>query len=166
MFSDMIVSVAALAAFAGQALANPAPVPVGKLMARQGYTEDCKATYSVESGDTCLKIQHSFDDVWPLENFYEWNPQVDMNCTNLYPGEVVCVGDGAYYPKPACPAPVDQGVVANCASCYVVQDGDSCPSITEANDVSMQQLLLWNPSLNAACTNLALGYNYCVAVEA
>ncbi|XDG10377.1 hypothetical protein ABKA04_009992 [Annulohypoxylon sp. FPYF3050] len=155
--------VAALALAANQAFA--APTELSPLVARQGYVSDCTSTYSVVSGDTCNVIIDKFNDTFTLANFYSWNPQVASDCHNLYPGEVVCVGLGSSSEPPACPAPVQPGLVSNCDACYLVVEGDTCYAVTQAKGISLADFLLWNPSVNAACTNLQLGYNYCVGVE-
>ncbi|KAI2611979.1 carbohydrate-binding module family 50 protein [Hypoxylon sp. NC1633] len=159
-----ITTAAALALAASQAFAAPAP---GTLVARQGYTEDCVTTYSVQSGDRCIDIIDKFNDTFTLEEFYTWNPEVANGCYNLYPGEVVCVGlaDTPSQP-PACPVPAAPGLVSDCDACHLVVEGDNCYAVTQAAGISLSDFLLWNPSLEAGCTNLLLGYNYCVGVEA
>ncbi|KAK6066642.1 LysM domain-containing protein-like protein 1 [Seiridium cupressi] len=119
----------------------------------------------VQSGDYCNKIRDQFNDTWSLDDFYAWNPEVDNVCSNLYPGEVVCVGmnDTSTVP-PACPVPVQPGLVSNCAKCYEAVELDNCYNITEAEGISLDDFHLWNPSIDAACTNILLGYNYCVGV--
>ncbi|KAI1094883.1 carbohydrate-binding module family 50 protein [Rostrohypoxylon terebratum] len=156
--------VAALALVANQAFA--APTEMSHLVARQGYDSNCTETYSVISGDTCLAIVNKYNGTFSLSDFYSWNPQVASDCHNLYPGEVVCVGLGDATEPPACPAPVQPGLVSDCDACYLVVEGDTCYGVTQANGISLADFLLWNPSLDAACTNLQLGYNYCVGVEA
>ncbi|KAG8935162.1 hypothetical protein FRC01_007395 [Tulasnella sp. 417] len=50
---------------------------------------DCQTTYVVESGDYCWLIatNHGIDTETLLSN----NPQVSSDCSNIYPGEVLCV---------------------------------------------------------------------------
>ncbi|KAG8986924.1 hypothetical protein FRB90_003690, partial [Tulasnella sp. 427] len=50
---------------------------------------DCQATYVVQSGDSCWAIATSYgiDTDTLLSN----NPQVNSACSNIYPGEVLCV---------------------------------------------------------------------------
>jgi len=93
--------------------------------------------------------------------------QKQPNCSNLWVGEVVCVGvSNSTGPPPACPVPVKPGLVSNCHSCYKVVEGDACVTIINSNHITLAQFHTWNPDLNAACTNLEIGYNYCVGVSA
>ncbi|KAI1774930.1 carbohydrate-binding module family 50 protein [Hypoxylon cercidicola] len=142
-----------------------APTSEALLVARQGYTPDCYRTYSVEQGDTCNVIINKFNATFTLAEFYEWNPQVADGCYNLYPGEVVCAGlSTTSTTPPACPVPVAPGLVSNCADCYLVAEGDNCYGVSGAYGIAMSDFLLWNPSLYQNCTNLQIGYNYCVGV--
>ncbi|KAI1214141.1 carbohydrate-binding module family 50 protein [Annulohypoxylon truncatum] len=154
--------IAALALAANQVFA--APTQTSQLLARQGYTSDCSKTYSVATGDTCIGIVDKLGDTFTLSQFYTWNPQVASDCHNLFPGEVVCVGVTATAPT-TCPAPTQPGIAANCDACYTVVEGDTCYAVTTAKGISLANFLAWNPSVNAACTNLQLGYNYCVGVS-
>ncbi|KAF3067179.1 carbohydrate-binding module family 50 protein [Daldinia childiae] len=153
-----IVSVLALAA--NQVLAFPA-----ELFPRQGYVPNCKTTYSVVSGDTCNAIITKLGNTFTLDQFYSMNPQVAKDCSNLYPGELVCV---ALQPTtgPVCPAPTPSNTVSNCNACYHVVEGDNCWTITQAKGISFDNFRKWNPTIDASCSNLQLGYNYCVGVSA
>ncbi|KAI6086246.1 hypothetical protein F4821DRAFT_131162 [Hypoxylon rubiginosum] len=143
-----------------------APTSEKHLVARQGYTSDCYRTYSVESGDTCNVIIDKFGDTFTLAEFYSWNPQVADGCYNLYPNEVVCIGlNNTSTIPPACPVPTPPGTISNCADCYTIADGDNCYGVSQKFGISLTDFENWNPSLVAGCTNLQLGYNYCVAVE-
>ncbi|KAI5917129.1 hypothetical protein F4810DRAFT_716755 [Camillea tinctor] len=163
IFTTAIAAVAAT--LSGQALASPAPGRAA-LVARQGYIDTCTATYAVQSGDRCIDIRDKYNAAFSLDEFYSWNPQVDEYCSNLYPGEVVCVGVGnTTNPQPSCPAPVKPGIVGNCDACYKVVDSDYCYAVAADHGITLDQLLAWNPDLNAACSNLEVGYNYCVGVS-
>ncbi|KAH9903988.1 hypothetical protein F4778DRAFT_76052 [Xylariomycetidae sp. FL2044] len=162
MISNLIVAV--LAGLASTALAAPTTAESVQLVARQGYDPNCTATYSVQPGDTCNKIRDSFNGTFTTDDFYAWNPQVNEYCSNLYPDEIVCVGLGEAGPPPACPVPVAPGLVSNCAACHLVVEGDNCEALAAASGVTYDDILLWNPSLYANCTNLQLDYNYCVGV--
>lgn len=88
------------------------------------------------------------------------------DCHNLYPGEIVCVGVETTPPNPpGCPVPVAPGLVSNCDRCYTVVSGDYCYAVAQKTGITLSQLYLWNPSLTSDCTNLQLGYNYCVGVK-
>ncbi|KAI0838893.1 carbohydrate-binding module family 50 protein [Hypoxylon sp. FL0890] len=153
-FINTIVAALALAA-------NTFAAPTELLMPRQGYISTCDATYTVVSGDTCIAIINKEGNTFTLAQFYSWNPQVNSGCTNLYPGELVCVGVAT---TTGCPAPTEPGIAANCDSCYTVVSGDTCLSITQPRGISLSDFYAWNPSINSGCTNLQPGYNYCVGV--
>lgn len=86
-------------------------------------------------------------------------------CSNLYPGEVVCVGKNETSAiPPACPVPIQPGLVSNCAKCYQAVELDNCYKINEAQNITFADFRLWNPSVDAGCTNILSGYNYCVGV--
>ncbi|KAI1423360.1 hypothetical protein F5Y12DRAFT_547929 [Xylaria sp. FL1777] len=157
-------AVLSIVAFATQGFAMP--TSGFELVARQGYTSNCTSTYTVRSGDTCNAIRDDFNDVFSLADFYSWNPQVNSVCSNLAIGEVVCVGVGnSTGAPPACPVPVKPGLISNCDACYKVVSGDSCAAILSTYNVSLVELRAWNPDLDSGCTNLEVGYNYCVGVS-
>ncbi|KAI0426848.1 hypothetical protein F5Y09DRAFT_317845 [Xylaria sp. FL1042] len=153
-----------IVAFVSQGFA--APTSGFELVARQGYTANCTSTYTVRIGDTCNAIRDDFGDAFSLADFYLWNPQVNSVCSNLAVGEVVCVdvGNGTTTPA-ACPVPFKPGLISNCDNCYKVVSGDSCAAILTNYNISLVELDAWNPDLNSACTNLEIGYNYCVGVS-
>ncbi|KAI1470953.1 carbohydrate-binding module family 50 protein [Daldinia caldariorum] len=152
-----IVSVLALAA--NQVLAMPAV----KFLR---YTSECASTYTVLSGDTCNAIISKFNNSFTLDQFYSWNPEVAKDCSNLWPGEQVCVAIQKEPSQPGCPAPTATGISASCNACYHVVEGDNCWAITQSKHISLDDFRKWNPSIDAACSNLQLGYNYCVGVKA
>uniref|UniRef100_A0A093VA56 Rare lipoprotein A n=1 Tax=Talaromyces marneffei PM1 TaxID=1077442 RepID=A0A093VA56_TALMA len=58
--------------------------------------------------------------------------------------------------------PVYPGAVSTCQKWTVVVSGDYCLEVEEHAGVSASQFMDWNPGLDAACSNLWLGYNYCI----
>lgn len=50
----------------------------------------------------------------------------------------------------------------NCAKWYVVQPGDGCADISVANGITLVDFYFLNSGVNRDCTNLWLGYAYCV----
>jgi len=46
----------------------------------------------------------------------------------------------------------------------VVQSGDTCDAIDSLYSITLSQFLMWNPAVNAACTNIQAGLAYCVRV--
>ncbi|KAG8945534.1 hypothetical protein FRC04_000737 [Tulasnella sp. 424] len=62
---------------------------VGQTLCLGLAENDCQTTYVVESGDYCWLIatNYGIDTETLLSN----NPQVNSDCSNIYPGEVLCV---------------------------------------------------------------------------
>lgn len=54
------------------------------------------------------------------------------------------------------------GVTTNCAKYYNVQGGDFCLKLSDKFAISFDQLRQLNTQLDSACSNLWLGYDYCV----
>ncbi|KAF8703143.1 Lysin motif, partial [Rhizoctonia solani] len=98
-------------------------------------------TYTIKSGDTCQAIAESQN--------VGTNDLVSINsilpgCTSIQVGQVLCLPS-------ACQT-------------YKVKSGDTCQSIIAAQgaEVTLAQLLNWNPSLDPYCSNLVAGVNICV----
>ncbi|TDL26006.1 hypothetical protein BD410DRAFT_560764 [Rickenella mellea] len=51
--------------------------------------QDCSATHVVASGDSCPVIAQNANI--PTSTLLANNPNVFANCTNIYPGEVLCI---------------------------------------------------------------------------
>jgi hypothetical protein len=54
------------------------------------------------------------------------------------------------------------GVTSNCAKYYLVQDGDYCSKVADLFKITFADLRNWNTNLDASCSNLWKGYDYCV----
>ncbi|PYI36128.1 hypothetical protein BP00DRAFT_474788 [Aspergillus indologenus CBS 114.80] len=59
-------------------------------------------------------------------------------------------------------APTQTGVVAGCQEFFTIESGDDCSTMEAEFGVTLAQLYAWNPSIGPTCTNLWLGYAYCV----
>jgi hypothetical protein len=51
--------------------------------------EDCATTHTVVAGDGCWQIAN--DAGTDLNTLFANNPNVAEDCSNIYPGEVLCV---------------------------------------------------------------------------
>jgi hypothetical protein len=58
--------------------------------------------------------------------------------------------------------PVYPGAVSTCQQWTLVVSGDYCLEVEDDVGITASQFLDWNPGLDAACSNLWLGYEYCV----
>ncbi|PYI13866.1 hypothetical protein BO99DRAFT_395918 [Aspergillus violaceofuscus CBS 115571] len=118
-----------------------------------------------------------FYDNMTLTQFLSWNTYIDS--VNLQTGEVVCIGPpgGAYtpvltaaaqpsvYTTTATPAePTPAGTIKNCGLYYEVIADDECNTIALAYSLTSAQFMAMNPSLDGNCSNLQIGYDYCVAL--
>jgi LysM repeat protein len=64
---------------------------------------------------------------------------------------------------PAAPAvPVYPGASSPCSSYYTVVAGDYCLSVASKTGITFATLQSLNPGLDATCSNLWLGYQYCI----
>jgi LysM repeat protein len=67
---------------------------------------------------------------------------------------------------PTSPAPssaqIYPGAVSPCTSYYEIVPGDYCSLVAEKTGVSFATLRNLNPGLDATCSNLWLGYKYCI----
>ena len=55
------------------------------------------------------------------------------------------------------------GASASCKGWYTVQSGDYCSVVEQKFGITMAQLMSWNTQLSSDCSNLWLGYSYCVS---
>ncbi|XDG02515.1 hypothetical protein ABKA04_002130 [Annulohypoxylon sp. FPYF3050] len=57
---------------------------------QSGEAANCNKYYTVQSGDSCDKIESQFDITF--QQLYQWNPAIEADCTNLWLGYAICVG--------------------------------------------------------------------------
>jgi len=55
------------------------------------------------------------------------------------------------------------GTTSDCRLFYEVQSGDECNTVALAYSLTSSDFLTMNTELNANCSNLWVGYDYCVA---
>ncbi|KAJ5399171.1 hypothetical protein N7465_009660 [Penicillium sp. CMV-2018d] len=131
--------------------------------------------YLVQRNDTCAGIAGAHNIT--ITQLLSWNPTIDPVCAN-WPtkiGHVICVGNNVGYIEPttsyeasstatavSIPTNAVDGSNTNCSKWYSVLDDDNCASISVQNGISLEDLEFLNPELNTNCTNLFLGYSYCV----
>jgi LysM repeat protein len=59
-------------------------------------------------------------------------------------------------------APVYPQAATSCQKYYTVDSGDYCLQVEAKVGITASQLQDWNPGLDEACSNLWLGYQYCI----
>lgn len=81
------------------------------------------------------------------------------------PSTTVAPAQPTVYTTIATPtAPVHTDTVPNCGKYYTVIAGDLCDMVAMKFSITVDHFRALNPSLNAECTNLFLGYDYCVGL--
>jgi len=59
---------------------------------RTGTASGCSTYYTVQSGDSCQKIEDTF--AVTFQQLYNWNTNIGSNCESLWVGYSVCVAGG------------------------------------------------------------------------
>ncbi|KAF7343654.1 hypothetical protein MSAN_01986300 [Mycena sanguinolenta] len=118
-----------------------APGPPSNLAS--GSLSNCTTYYTIASGDTCTAVDQKYDIA--LSDLIRWNTALTSACTTIQLGEAYCVAGGG----DACP------------SVYTVVSGDSCGGIESKFDITLDDILAWNPWLTSSCA-LQIGQNLCV----
>ncbi|RDW70662.1 uncharacterized protein DSM5745_08173 [Aspergillus mulundensis] len=137
-----------------------------------GTAANCDEFHQVVSGDQCGTIAQAHGIT--LAQFRSWNTEINADCTNLWVDYYVCVHvPGTTTTVPATPEPTEDptgptpqlpGTVSNCKAFHLIASGDSCWSIYTEAGITLAQLRQWNSHIDAACSNLWLGYYVCVGV--
>ncbi|KAF7728599.1 hypothetical protein EC973_005826 [Apophysomyces ossiformis] len=127
--------------------------------------EDCAKYYTVNSGDTCSKIAGKFGIA--VNKFYEWNPQVNSQCTNLYPGKKYCVQFSSYGndPKSSSSSSSSKSTssTTSCQKKHKVTNSDTCTKLANKFGITLNAFYDMNPQVNRkTCSNLITGKYYCV----
>ncbi|CAG7962411.1 unnamed protein product [Penicillium salamii] len=127
----------------------------------------------------CANIEQDFDIT--KTQLLTWNPWLGTDCdTNLYTNlnntdtRAVCVGVGSSTSTTTTTtpssttatatsvAPTQTGYIYGCQKFFTIESGDDCSTMETEFGVTLAQLFEWNPSIGKTCTNLWLGYAYCV----
>jgi hypothetical protein len=66
----------------------------GELLCMGLWGNDCMTIIPVKSGDSCSSIATAA--MIPLSTLLTNNPNINADCSNLYPGEVLCVDSKIY----------------------------------------------------------------------
>ncbi|OKL64629.1 hypothetical protein UA08_00943 [Talaromyces atroroseus] len=147
-----------------------------------GIISTCNAYYLVQKGDYCDTVISKFGN-YTLSDFYNWNPAVKSDCSQLLDGYYVCIGvsdtsaaaasnniaavvSAAHTAASAAsaPTPTQSGITSNCNNYYEVVSGDSCVGIANNYAITLDQFYSWNPAVGSNCQNLLAGYFVCVGV--
>ncbi|KAK6333339.1 hypothetical protein TWF718_011154 [Orbilia javanica] len=156
--------------YATETIAPPGPTP-------DGTTPYCGKWYTVKEGDFCELI--SIAEGVTLDLFYKMNPFINnQTCDNLWVDTSYCVWpiegwdiiDNAE-PLPeitytettiTAPAPTISGTTTHCYQWHERVEDHNCDELQATWGVTLEELRLWNPSINLDCSNLQTGKAYCV----
>lgn len=109
---------------------------------------NCSAIYIVdgtEGGCSNIATAHNIT----FSTLRTLNPNINEQCTNIYPGEALCIASDLPQIPP----------VSGCTRHYTVVIGDTCPSVAAKNSLTSVQLKALNTNLN--CNALAPGDSLC-----
>jgi hypothetical protein len=147
----------------------PAPCNTGYLLT----TDTCNGTITALAGSNVT-----------LADFQTWNPHMIGTCDQLVGNQYFCISphggfvdlpspvynptgaSGTYYTTATPPGPTPTGTTAKCRLYYEAKTGDTCQVLALRYGISLDDFLALNPELLADCTNLWLGYSYCVYPDA
>ncbi len=166
----------------------PAPLvyPGSDLPIRAGVSPNCTEYGDVPDDWQCSDVFFNYD--LTIAQFYSYNPQVNSDCSGLWPGYQYCIRTPDYVysmstettktsppsqttlggklgTSPSLPAPVQSGQPANCNARYTAQAGDSCSSVETQFFITDTQFHAWNLAVSSDCSSgFWIGYAYCVGV--
>lgn len=134
------------------------------------------SVYTVRANDSCWGIAAANHNAFTISQLISWNGNMNRGCSNLdqLVGSQICTSfpgtsGGAPVTTPssvAAPVPPNlaAGTNTNCSLYYNVSVGDYCSYITVQQGISLKDFYFLNPEINSTdCSNLLLGYSYCVA---
>ncbi|KAJ7150210.1 hypothetical protein C8R46DRAFT_1229785 [Mycena filopes] len=147
-------------------------------------------TYTPTANQTCEDIVAAANTLLTstkqtitVTQLVSFNPTLELGCVHVgrqiglslcisphggFP-DVDAVDNGAQPPVPSPtaivppPGPTPPGTTSKCGGWYFVQPNDFCTKVALSNSVTLGDLQLLNPELNADCTNLWAHTWYCVA---
>ncbi|KAJ7708606.1 hypothetical protein B0H16DRAFT_1438492 [Mycena metata] len=109
-----------------------------------GTLENCTEYYTIASGDSCTSVDEKFDIA--LADLLRWNTALTSSCTTIGLGEAYCVAGGG----------------DTCSKIYTVASGDSCGAIETKFNITLADIIAWNPYLTSSCV-IQIGENLCVS---
>lgn len=155
-----------------------------------GLASNCIDWHFVNAKDTCEGITGRYGT--NLDDFLDWNPELDDDCGGLVMGYWVCIrvqpqssltltytaptGE-VVIPEPTAytaptyppldpaftPSPTHGTMPRSCIAYYKAKANDRCDNVLAANPyITKEQFFTWNPVLNSNCDGLWVDTYYCV----
>ncbi|KAL5342008.1 hypothetical protein BJX70DRAFT_12018 [Aspergillus crustosus] len=139
----------------------------------RGYQNSTYGAYD------CSKLESDYPVT--LAELLAWNSWMGSDCDaalyrnmSSYDTRAICIGvDASSSPTTTTSVatttstsssvgPTQTDTVPGCTEFHTVADGEGCDTIEAAFDITFSQFYAWNPSVGSDCSNLWLGYAYCV----
>lgn len=140
-------------------------------------------TMKIGWGETCESLRKSISTTSnnvTTTQFSTWNWRIVGKCDAVRGDQYICKGPpgGVYTPPPPVYAPTaassyystanhaqptSTGTIADCGRYHDVASGDTCNSVALRYGITFGDMRTFNTQINTDCTNLWLGYSYCVA---
>ncbi|KAL5371895.1 hypothetical protein PMIN02_012730 [Paraphaeosphaeria minitans] len=121
---------------------------------------NCDAFYFVQQDDDCDTIAKGYGI--SVAQFIAWNPTAGSSCNGLWANAYACHHEARQ--RHLNPEPIQEGMVSNCDSFYMVKSGDTCAKISSAKGVTSAQIISWNPAVGSGCGNLLLDTYICISI--
>lgn len=143
----------------------PTPTPT-----HPGISPNCDAFVLVVQGDTCASIAKA--NGITLAQFVAWNTGVGgEQCLGMWANVYACVSILGHTPTPTnpgngvtTPEPIQAGMTGSCKDFHFVQQGDTCAGLAGRYGVSVEDIVAWNPAVEAGCTGMWSGTWACVGI--
>jgi chitinase len=128
----------------------------------------CSTKVVITSGDSCNSLATSHGT--SVANILLMNPYLNSGCSNIYVGDNICVSvtttsstvTSSTSKKATTTTTASSMPSSSCTKTYTVKSGDTCGIIETNYGLSSAQFSALNPSVNSACSNLAVGQILCV----
>lgn len=133
---------------------TPIDLPSKVIIKKRGSDDyECAKYHTVSGKDTCITVSKQYGI--KLDQFYEWNQQVNDQCTNLNNGKKYCVATKS--------TSGGSSSGSGCAQTHTVKSSDSCVKIAKQYGINVKDFYSLNPSVHrGSCDNLNDGQKYCV----
>ncbi|KAH7007285.1 hypothetical protein EDB80DRAFT_880790 [Ilyonectria destructans] len=146
-------------------ITTPSPI-------QDNMNKNCNKFHLVKSTTTCASIRDYYNV--PLKDFYSWNSGVGSSCQSLLASYYVCVSVVGWKPAPSpttttgngisTPSPIQTGMTTKCNKFHLSTKTTTCSSIQNYYQITMAQLVEWNPAIGSKCTALWADTYVCVGV--
>ncbi|OJJ30807.1 hypothetical protein ASPWEDRAFT_140622 [Aspergillus wentii DTO 134E9] len=165
-----------------QSTTTPSPTNVVTPTPTQtGMADHCNKFHKVKQDESCETIAN--DAGISSGDLISWNPAIGDDCRTLKYDFYVCVGrsykaSGSTSASTtsrttstastttnttgATPSPTQSGMVQGCKTFHMVKQGEYCQQIADDYNVSLNDLLNWNPAVGQNCESLKYDFYLCV----